>query len=245
MTMKASLTCAALALTLTPGLHAALITNGDFEAGLTGWVRADQIGSEGTFFLQTGTSSPVNLLPVPPPPQGTRAAMTDAEGPGSHVLYQDFVVPGSVPSAFAQFSLFINNTAPDFFVPAHLDFASTGADRLNQQVRIDLLTPGSDPFSVNPGDILQNLYMTQAGAPLVSGYTPFSVDVTSVLQAHLGQTLRLRFAAVDNVSIMNVGIDAVDIDTAAIPEPGSWALMIGGIGALAFARSRVRRSRAG
>ena len=68
--------------------HAQVITtNGGFEAGFTGWTRADQLGSAGTFALQSGASSPVNGNPVPMPPGGVQAAMTDAQGPGSHVLF--------------------------------------------------------------------------------------------------------------------------------------------------------------
>jgi len=53
------------------------------------------VGSEGSFFSQSGSVSPINGDPVPPP-EGTKAAMTDAQGPGSHVLYQDFVAtPGA------------------------------------------------------------------------------------------------------------------------------------------------------
>jgi hypothetical protein len=59
----------------------AQITNGGFELGLTGWTSANQIGSEGTFSPQTGTASPVNGDPVPVPPQGIFAAMSDAQGP--------------------------------------------------------------------------------------------------------------------------------------------------------------------
>src|SRR5438552_10760046 len=58
-----------------------VISNGGFEAGLTSWTKADQLGSEGTFFNQSGTVSPVNGDPVPAPPEGTKAAMTDAQGP--------------------------------------------------------------------------------------------------------------------------------------------------------------------
>src|SRR5207249_4987568 len=84
-----------------------VINNGGFEAGLASWTRADQLGSVGTFALQTGTTSPVNGTTVPAPPGGTRAAMTDAQGPGSHVLYQDFVVPSfAVGSGPLSFSLF-------------------------------------------------------------------------------------------------------------------------------------------
>lgn len=37
-----------------------LIVNGGFEAGLASWVTADQVGSEGTFSVQNGTSSPLS-----------------------------------------------------------------------------------------------------------------------------------------------------------------------------------------
>src|SRR3954466_7364699 len=84
--------------------QAASINNGGFESGFSGWTRADQLGSEGQFALQTGTVSPVNAFTVAAPPQGTPAAMTDAFGPGSHVLYQDFLVPSLVPGATIGFS---------------------------------------------------------------------------------------------------------------------------------------------
>src|SRR5438046_94262 len=86
----------ALACTLAIQARADII-NGGFESGFTGWSRADQVGGNGQFLTQTGTASPVNQFPVPAPPQGITAAMTDALGPGSHVLYQDFVVPSVVP----------------------------------------------------------------------------------------------------------------------------------------------------
>src|SRR5258708_11820533 len=99
----------ALACTLAMHARADLITNGGFESGFSGWSRANQVGSDGQFFAQTGTASPVNGFTVPAPPQGTTAAMTDALGPGSHVLYQDFLVPALVPGAAHGFALYINN----------------------------------------------------------------------------------------------------------------------------------------
>src|SRR4051794_21883990 len=134
---------AALAMTLSLGAHAD-ITNGGFEAGFAGWTRADQLGSEGTFFLQTGTASPVNADTVPAPPEGTNAAMTDAQGGGSHVLYQKFTPTSTVSSAFLSFDIFVGNRANDFYTPNHLDWA--GVD-LNQQARVDILFGGADPFS--------------------------------------------------------------------------------------------------
>jgi PEP-CTERM motif-containing protein len=216
--------------------QAGLITNGGFEAGLSAWTKLDQVGSEGTFSLQTGTLSPVNLFAVPAPPGGTRAAMTDAEGPGSHVLYQDFIVPSILAGPyFISFSLYINNNhgSPAFFTPALLDFATP---TLNQQARVDIIRPSADPFSVAAGDILQNVYQTTAGNPLVSGYNSILIPVTPLLQANLGQTLRLRFAEVDNVAPFNLGVDNVDIN--AVPEPSSWIMTFGALLVAVFVRRR-------
>jgi hypothetical protein len=219
--------------------HAELITNGGFEAGFSGWNRINQVGSEGQVFLQSGVLSPASGFTVPAPPQGVFAAMTDAPGPGSHVLYQDFVVPSIVPGGVVSFALFINNGngASTFFNPSNLDFATPV---LNQQVRVDILTTSAGAFSVAPADVLQNLYQTNPGAPLVSGYNTIQVNVSALLQANAGQTLRLRFAEVDNVAPFNLGVDSVSINESAsgVPEPGSVVLVVVGLVGLGVVKRR-------
>src|SRR5512137_2353092 len=105
---------AALACALSLPAQANLIVNGGFESGFASWTQADQLGSDGTFSPQTATSSPLNGFPVPAPPGGTSAAMTDSRAGGSHVLYQDFTVPNGVASATVGFSLFLSNQAAFF-----------------------------------------------------------------------------------------------------------------------------------
>jgi hypothetical protein len=200
-----------------------LISNGGFESGFSGWVRSQQLGSDGSFLDQAGTTSPVNAFAVPAPPQGLHAAMTDGQGPGTHLLYQDFVVPASVPLATIQFSLFVNNSAAAFSTPATLDFATP---TLNQQARVDILTTGADPFSTGAADILQNLFQTAVGSPLVSGYSGFNVDITALLSAHAGETLRLRFADADNVNFFNFGVDSVSVNVVPAPSVGWLALPV-------------------
>src|SRR6478735_6324611 len=190
---------ACLGLAATPPAGASTIVNGGFETGFASWVRVDQVGSDGTYALQSGLASPVNADPVPAPPSGTRAAMSDGAAPGAHVLYQDFVA--TLGSQTLSFDLFIGNRADRFATPASLDFALTspnGAQTLNQQVRVDLLRAGADPFSVAAADILMSLYASQVGDLLVSGYRSFSSDIGAVLGAHSGELLRLRFAETDN-----------------------------------------------
>ncbi len=222
-----------------PSTAAPTITNGGFEAGFTGWTRVDQLGSDGTFFLQAGTASPVNGDPVPAPPEGTTAAMTDAQGPGSHVLYQDFLA--STANAMLLFDLFLGNRDTDFFAPASLDFSTP---TLNQQARVDIMLASADPFSVAAADILQNLYQTASGDPLVSGYSTHSADISAVLTANAGQTLRLRFAETDNVFTFQLGVDDVRIQ-AAVPEPGSALLLVAALAALLVRRSMPCPKRAG
>lgn len=198
-----------------------LIVNGGFESGLSGWTLADLPGGDGTFSLQSGLASPVNGAAVPAPPGGTFAAMTDALGPGTHVLYQDFVIPVGVSAAELRFDLFLGNRAGDFFTPAggSLDFSIAA---FNQQARVDILRAGSDPFSVASGDVLRNLYQTNPGDPAVSGYTTIVADLGAFLAAHGGETLRLRFAEADNVGPFQMGVDNVRFS--AVPEPSSLAL---------------------
>ena len=233
--------CAAwLGLAAASPAGASTIVNGGFESGFASWVRVDQLGSDGTFALQSGLASPVNADPVPAPPTGTRAAMSDGAGPGAHVLYQDFVATAGAQTL--SFDLFVGNRADRFATPASLDFALTntnGALTLNQQVRVDLLRAGADPFSVAAADILLSLYASQVGDPLVSGYRTFASEVGAVLGAHTGELLRLRFAETDNLAQLQLGVDNVAIAAvSAVPEPASTALLAVGLAALIARRRR-------
>lgn len=213
-----------------------LIGNGGFESGFTGWTREDQLGSDGGFLIQGGTASPVNGFPVPAPPEGLNAAMTDAQGPGSHVLYQDFVVPTNVVSGTLSFDVYINNQA-DFFSPDTLDFTSVD----NQQARVDLLLASADPFSLAAADILHNAFRTLPGDPSESGYSTVVVDVSALLLGHAGETLRLRFAEADNQLFLSFGVDRVSL-AVTVPEPSSLAgLAIGGLTAAGLMIRRRRR----
>ena len=208
---------------MSPLMAQELISNGGFESGFNGWTRVDQVGSEGTWSQQTGTASPVNGFTVPAPPAGSSAAMTDAQGPGSHILYQDFVVPVTLTTAALQLQLYVNNHAVDFFSPTTLDFSTTA---LNQQFRIDIVTTSADPFSLAPADVLLNIFQTQPGNPLVSGYNTIFSDLTLLFSTHPGETLRLRLAEVDNVNFLDIGVDEVSIS---VPEPASVMLILAGI----------------
>ena len=75
--------------------------------------------------------------------------------------------------------------------------------------------------------------------PLVSGYNNYLVDISALLLAHRGETLRLRFAEVDNLSIFNMGVDQI----AVVPEPSAFTLAWTSAvaGSALFGLVRVRR----
>src|SRR5260370_34717655 len=104
-----------------------VITNGGFEAGggsFTGWTYVNEVGSivPGDWVIQSGTPSPVNGFSVPAPPDPTHAAMTDSGGSGSHLLFQDFLVPVGVTDAILSVDRFIWHRAGVFDCPPSLDF---------------------------------------------------------------------------------------------------------------------------
>jgi len=224
-----------------------LITNGGFEAGFVGWTVVNQVGSfpGSTWFVQSGTSSPASAFPVPAPSGPTHAAMTDGVGPGSHVLFQNFVVPFGVTSASLSFDRFIGNRALVFFAPSSLDYTVNP----NQQARVDILigTPSSE-FSVAAADVLANVFRTLPDDPAVYvSYLLQTADLTALLQAHQGQSLQLRFAEVDNQNSFQFGVDVVSLSVAtaaAVPEPASLVLLGSGVLALAAICRRSRRGSA-
>ena len=208
-----------------------------FHRGLSSWTVLDQLGSFGSFRAQSGTASPDNGDAVPAPPQGTGAAMSDGIGPGSHVMYQDFVAVAGATTL--DFALFIGNRGDRFTAPATLDFSIAA---INQQLRVDIISVAADPFSVAAGDVLQTIYASAVGDALISGYDTISADVTALMSAFAGQTLRLRFAEVDNLAPLQMGIDNVAFN-ATVPEPGSLLLAAAALAALCGLQRSPRRRR--
>jgi hypothetical protein len=70
-----------------------LVTNGSFETGdFTGWNTVEN-SVFGNWLVTDQATAPLSGFPVPPAADGTFQAMVDQTGQGSHILYQDIVIP--------------------------------------------------------------------------------------------------------------------------------------------------------
>ena len=174
-----------------------LVVNGGFETGdTTGWSVVN--AGSGNFGVMSGTISPISGFTVLAPPAGTYAAMTDQTGPGSHILYQDISVPLGTTNLSA--TIYLHNRAVGWVTGTDLNPSGPA----NQQFRVDIMNPVAPVDDVGSG-VLLNVYQTQPGDPLISGYMPITANLTSFA----GQTVRIRFAEVDNQGYLQAGVDQV------------------------------------
>lgn len=237
-----------------------LITNGGFElnsgagsSGFSVWTVATQSGSSGSWYAQTGTSSPLNGFPVQAPPEGSYAAMTDGAGPSSEALLESFTVPlnpGTLTLSFQYFYSFggysgVFPWAPGYTPPSTLDYNylnNTG--NLNDQAVVNILTSSagalddSGPTLLTQALQLNPTYLGDPGSnpcfPASCSYQSFSMPLMGLAA---GTTYQLQFAEVDDQGAFDFGVDEVSIDytasIAAVPEPNSLRLLVPLLGLLA------------
>jgi hypothetical protein len=204
----------------TTGIHGTpeLLGNGDFETGdLTEWTTKSYArGYGGWFVYEDGTTPPTdtprlydhNTFEVSDPPQGQYAAVTDGTSEGLYILYQDFTVTG--PSELHATVFYLNRFAPGYGYGETRIIAPNdlSTEPPNQQFRVDLIDPGAPIVSVADEDVLATVFRTIEGDPITLEPT----EVTFDLSPWDGQTIRLRFAEVDNRGPLFAGVDDVRIE---------------------------------
>jgi hypothetical protein len=202
----------ALALaSLTPGVAGAEeVVNGGFESGnFAGWEVRQSTGA-GRWYAYKGTEPPIphqrGAVSVQPPPQGAFAAITDQANPETLLLYQDLQLePGtsyklSLLAYYDSYSA-LTTPSPDTL---SVDEEALGS-KANQQFRIDVMKPDSAPDSVNPEDVLLNLFRTKGGG----GRKMEPTQLIGDLAPFAGQTVRLRIAVAATEEVLSAGVDAV------------------------------------
>ncbi len=192
-------------------------TNDGFEAGpvntnnIPCWHTAN-VGP-GSFCNQAGGGAPTGApcpgpaFAVAPPPSGAQTAMSNEGAPSSSLLYRC----GILRSGAISFLRYLNNSAAGWVTdPSLSSFVA------NEQFRADLVSATgmlANPFTTSPADVLLNLYQSNPGDPLVSPYLP----VAGAAGAFVGTNVCLRFASVQTLNFLNVGIDKVTFDVCGQP----------------------------
>jgi hypothetical protein len=189
------------------GAAANTVVNGDFEAGdFEGWSLVNEPQPEtGTWLVYRADEGPIL-----PPPQGEFAAVTEQEGPGTHILYQDVPIEAGQP--YLSMTVYYDSEGPLTVPSPDTLEAAEGGDG-NQQYRIDVVDPAAPLESVEPTDIFATVFRTLEGDPTFISPRRVGVD----LSALVGQTVRLRLAEVDNLGFFNAAVDSVE--TGPIPPP--------------------------
>jgi len=185
-----------------------LITNGNFETGtFAGWTEMNQAGGAGNFYINApGSNTPFGFPTAANPIGGSFYAVTDTSGPGSHVLYQSFVVPANVHILSLSFQMFTNNQPGVVFTPPNLNY-NLGAGS-NEQARVDILNSVASPFDVG-ASVVSNLYDGASTGANPHAYTAMTFNLIGV--ASTPGTYYLRFAEADNQGQLNLGIDNVSL----------------------------------
>jgi len=192
---------------------AANVTNGNFETGtLAGWT-TNTLGN-GAWVADSGTTAPLSGRPISAPPEGNFAAISDQNGPGSHVLYQDVALSAGELHTLSLMTYYKNDSG-SFITPNSLEINVS-----NQQYRIDVMKPTAPTRSVAADDVLATVFRTEVGAP--NQRSPFSVSYD--LTPFAGQTVRLRFAAVETQFFFRAGIDDVKVVTTSRDADGDGVL---------------------
>jgi hypothetical protein len=185
---------------------AATVVNGGFETGDTsGWTVVNEAGGSGDWYVCSSDAAACSA-PFPsnfPPPEGTYAAISSQENPGSHILYQDVTLEAGATHQLS-FTTYYENYDTAFYTPDSLSYQ---IEEPNQQYRIDIMKPDAPVDSVAPEDILATAFRTEVGDPLSMEPTPMTVD----LSQFAGSTVRLRFAEVDNQLFFVAGVDDVKV----------------------------------
>jgi hypothetical protein len=208
----AALLLAAVLLGVAASASAAIVANGDFEAGsLEGWTHAEQPGGEGAWFAYSRTQEKGGLLTPGPPPSGEWAAgvSNSLPTPETSYLYQNVTLPPASSdrlSMYLYYSAFAPISVP---TPNSLFTSESPLAPPNQQVRVDVLRPNAPLESLSPNDVLATVYASKPGDPEVLEPTVLSAD----LSALAGQTVRLRIAVAVQDGPMEVGVDGVTIES--------------------------------
>lgn len=229
--MKRTFIAASTALSMMAGSAFAapveLITNGGFESGtLAGWTVTDLAGGSGSWFANSGLTSPLSGSATVGAAGGVFYAVTDQTGPGTHALEQSFTVPLGASSVILSFDMFMNDLSGVGPLVNLIGLDHTAGP--SQHARVDIMSILAGALSTAPIDITAILVPPSVDPGAIPNpYTAYAFDITGSVTP--GGTYKIRFAETDNQLFFNQGVDNVSVRATVIPEPGTLALIALGL----------------
>lgn len=194
---------AALLLFAAVALAGSSFKNGNFETGDFSKWSTSQTGA-GNWFVSNKRVTPLGFNGWAGPAEKEYAAITDQLAPSANVLYRTIHI-GSKTTRLSMI-VYYKNRAGIFCNPSTntLDETYPGCF---QMYTVDILRNGSDPFSIDPADVLKTIFRTSASSPNSMDFTKFTVSL-----AGLSGDVILRFGEVDNVGPLNASVDNVTVN---------------------------------
>jgi hypothetical protein len=220
------LASAALALTIaaTPAMSQNLVTNGSFESGFSGFTLGNTGGGTAPVVIRYNQTSgyPTGAFGEAIPTDTATSLSPDAVGNFVAYFSSDTANPDSLTQAVNLTSGIIYNVGFDYYVPQNgynNPFDATLSFLVNGVAVGSALTTGSPTSSTTPGV-----------------WRTFNTSFTATSSG--SQTLTFQFRGLGTTAA-DFAIDRV-YAVAAVPEPASWALMIGGFGMVGAGLRRRR-----
>ena len=207
-----------------PASAAELIVNGGFDDGLNGWT--SYATANGTITANPSTlDAPVN--------QRARVTAFDVTGAGESdaATFNAGIIAGATPATPAGGGIFQTFTSGKGSVTFLTDIAATVRQRDNASGGIlSVLLDGVELDSFDFGDIRRNA--TERST------LSFTADLAA--GTHTLTLQALRPYQTDR-NLTGQYFDNVSLDFAAVPEPATWAMMIGGFGVVGGSLRRRAR----
>lgn len=246
--MKFKLLTGALVTMLVGHAHAAnVINNGGFENDghfvqspdvISDWVVAEE-GMIGGVMVESGMTSAVSGYNTVGPAAGSHYALIDLIAPSRASLAQTFSMGAAAASATVSFDAFVNYST--IGSETHFSDAANGLslDVDNIQFRVDLMKSGASTFSTDAADVMGSIFVSPLLSTGPNAYSHYEASFAG-LDLLAGQSYTLRIAGVNTLGALQIGVDNVALNVAAVPEPESLALAFAGLGLLLGLKTRRR-----
>ena len=227
--MMRTLLATALALTIaaTPASAATnLLSNGSFEAGFAGWTITQlPLGNPGTapVVITYGNTNgyPTGAFGEAILPNTVASLSPEAVGSNLAYFSSDTANPHTLAQVINLTAGTIYNIGFDYYAPRN------GIDNPNDATLA--FTLGGNPIGAT---------LTAGGPSGTPAATWINFGTSFTATSSGPQTLAFNFRGL-GVTAADFGVDRVYV-TAAVPEPGTWALMLIGFGAIGTAMRRRR-----